>query len=108
MNLFAPLVFSSVIAGDGVAKTFFGIAPWYQIPPFPAATLPQLPWFVLLGVPFAAPGGRRVPETAAFGEEQFRKLHCRLYLRLTLAGFDRGHHRRRISGRMRQRLFRDQ
>ena len=33
-----------------VSRSFFGIEPWYKIPPFPAATLPQLPWFVLLGV----------------------------------------------------------
>jgi CIC family chloride channel protein len=34
MNLFAPLVFSSVIAAM-VSRSFFGIEPWYQIPRFP-------------------------------------------------------------------------
>ncbi|MFO1515286.1 MAG: chloride channel protein, partial [Verrucomicrobiota bacterium] len=33
MNLFAPLVFSSVIAAM-VSRSFFGIAPWYVVPPF--------------------------------------------------------------------------
>ena len=84
MNLFAPLVFSSVIAAM-VSRTFFGIEPWYQIPPFPAATLPQLPWFVLLGVLCGAVGAVFL-KLLRLGEEQFRKLHWPVYLRFTLAG----------------------
>src|ERR1700749_3787814 len=33
MNMFAPLVFSSVMAAT-VSHQFFGIRPWYEIPPF--------------------------------------------------------------------------
>ena len=106
MNLFAPLVFSSVIAAM-VSRSFFGIEPWYKIPPFPAATLPQLPWFVLLGVLCGVVGALflkllrlrqgTVPETQLAG------------LSPADAGrFDRGHHRHRISRRLRQWLFRDQ
>ena len=84
MNLFAPLVFSSVIAAM-VSRSFFGIQPWYQIPPFPAATLPQLPWFVLLGVLCGAVGGVFL-KLLRLGETQFRKLNWPVYLRLTLAG----------------------
>jgi CIC family chloride channel protein len=84
MNLFAPLVFSSVIAAM-VSRNFFGIEPWYQIPPFPAATLPQLPWFVLLGVLCGVVGAVFL-KLLRLGEEQFRKLHWPVYLRLTLAG----------------------
>ena len=84
MNLFAPLVFSSVIAAM-VSRNFFGIAPWYQIPPFPAATLPQLPWFVLLGVLCGAVGAVFL-KLLRLGEERFRKLNWPVYLRLTLAG----------------------
>jgi CIC family chloride channel protein len=85
MNLFAPLVFSSVIAAM-VSRSFFGIEPWYKIPPFPAATLPQLPWFVLLGVLCGAVGAVFL-KLLRLGEAQFRKLNWPVYLRLTLAGF---------------------
>ena len=85
MNLFAPLVFSSVIAAM-VSRSIFGIAPWYQIPPFPAATLPQLPWFVLLGAICGAVGACFL-KLLRVSDEQFRKLNWPVYLRLTLAGF---------------------
>jgi CIC family chloride channel protein len=85
MNLFAPLVFSSVIAAM-VSRSFFGIEPWYIIPPFPAATLPQLPWFVLLGVLCGAVGAVFL-KLLRLGEAQFRKLNWPVYLRLTFAGF---------------------
>ena len=85
MNLFAPLVFSSVIAAM-VSRSFFGIEPWYKIPPFPAATLPQLPWFVLLGVLCGVVGAVFL-KLLRLGEERFRRLNWPVYLRLTLAGF---------------------
>jgi CIC family chloride channel protein len=85
MNLFAPLVFSSVIAAM-VSRSFFGIEPWYVIPPFPAATASQLPWFILLGVICGAVGASFL-KMLRFGEDEFRKLNWPIYLRLTLAGF---------------------
>ena len=84
MNLFAPLVFSSVIAAM-VSRSFFGIEPWYQIPPFPTATLPQLPWFVLLGVICGVVGAMFL-KLLRIGEEQFRKLNWPVYLKLAFAG----------------------
>ncbi len=84
MNLFAPLVFSSVIAAM-VSRSFFGIEPWYKIPPFPAATLPQLPWFVLLGVLCGVVGALFL-KLLRLGEKQFLRLHWPVYLRLTAAG----------------------
>ena len=63
MNLFAPLVFASVVA-TMVSRSFFGIEPWYHVPPFPSATLAQLPWFVLLGRSLRR-GGRGLFEMAA-------------------------------------------
>jgi CIC family chloride channel protein len=84
MNLFAPLVFSSVIAAM-VSRSFFGIEPWYRIPPFPAATLPELPWFVLLGLMCGAVGAFFL-KLLRLGEVEFRKLNWPVYLKLALAG----------------------
>lgn len=85
MNLFAPLVFSSVIAAM-VSRSIFGIQPWYVIPPFPSATLSQLPWFVLLGVICGGVGAAFL-KMLRYGEGEFRKLNWPIYIRLTLAGF---------------------
>ncbi len=85
MDLFAPLVFSSVIAAM-VSRSFFGIEPWYQIPPFPPATLPQLPWFILLGVLCGAVGALFL-KLLRFSETRFRKLNWPVYVRLAVAGF---------------------
>ena len=49
MNLFAPLVFSSVVASM-VSRSFFGIKPWYDVPAFEFHSLTQLPWFLGLGL----------------------------------------------------------
>jgi CIC family chloride channel protein len=84
MNLFAPLVFSSVIAAM-VSRSFFGIEPWYRIPPFPPATLPQLPWFVLFGV-LCGMVGALFLKMLRLGEVEFRKLNWPVYAKLTLAG----------------------
>ena len=55
MSLFAPLVFASVVA-TMVSRSFFGIKPWYTVPPFEFTRLTQLPWFVCLGVASGATG----------------------------------------------------
>lgn len=49
MNLFGPLVFSSVIAAM-VSRSFFGLEPLYKVPPFDFASLTELPWFLILGI----------------------------------------------------------
>src|SRR5206468_1707800 len=49
MNLFAPLVFASVVASV-VSRSFFGIQPRYAVPPFDITSITQLPWFLLLGM----------------------------------------------------------
>jgi chloride channel protein, CIC family len=84
MNLFAPLVFSSVIAAM-VSRSFFGIEPWYRIPPFPSATLVQLPWFVLLGMLCGLVAALFL-KLLRLGEQQFQKLNWPVYLRLAVAG----------------------
>src|SRR5216684_3535747 len=51
MNLFAPLVCSSVVA-TVVSRSFFGIRPLYRVPAavFDFTSVTQLPWFVCLGL----------------------------------------------------------
>ncbi len=50
MGVFAPLVMASVVAAM-VSRTFFGLGPWYVVPPDVQFTDPwQLPWFLVLGV----------------------------------------------------------
>lgn len=84
MSLFAPLVFSSVVA-TMVSRSFFGIKPWYTVPEVRFTSVTQLPWFVCLGVITGAMG-------AAFlkllnrAEEAFKRLDVPIYLRLMIGG----------------------
>src|SRR5436309_7895710 len=55
MNLFAPLVFASVVA-TMVSRSFFGPHAWYEVPPFDINSLSQLTWFLVLGVAAGALG----------------------------------------------------
>lgn len=84
MSSFAPLVFASVVA-TMVSRSFFGIQPWYTVPPFEFTRLTQLPWFLCLGLVTGAMG-------AAFlkmldrSEAAFKKVRAPLYIRLALGG----------------------
>lgn len=49
MNLFAPLLCSSVVAAM-VSRSFFGIEQWYVVPDFEFTRMAQLPCFLLLGL----------------------------------------------------------
>jgi CIC family chloride channel protein len=84
MNLFAPLIFSSVVA-TMVSRSFFGLQPWYTVPAYDFRSITQLPWFLCLGV---ATGGM----AAAFlkllnrSEELFKRLQVPVYVRLAIGG----------------------
>lgn len=84
MNLFAPLVFSSVIASM-VSRSFFGIEPWYTVPPFPITHIWQLPWFVFLGVMTGAVGAGFL-KLVGFSERAFKSIHAPIYVRLAIGG----------------------
>jgi CIC family chloride channel protein len=84
MNLFAPLVFSSVVA-TMVSRSFFGIKPWYSIPPFEFTSVTQLPWFVLLGVACGVLGAVFLKMLQG-SEEYFGKLKIPIYIKLALGG----------------------
>ena len=84
MNLFAPLVFASVVA-TMVSRSFFGISPWYTVQPFEFTSVAQLPWFVCLGL---ATGGMGAFFLKALNrsEELFKRLRTPIYVRLAVAG----------------------
>lgn len=48
MNLFAPLLCSSVVAAM-LSRSFFGVRLWYAAPNYEFTSITQLPWFVVLG-----------------------------------------------------------
>jgi chloride channel protein, CIC family len=85
MNLFAPLVFSSVVAAV-VSRSIFGIDPWYVVQPYEFTSVLQLPWFVLLGV-FAGFAGAVFLKMINRMEFRFRQLKWPIYSQLALAGF---------------------
>jgi CIC family chloride channel protein len=84
MNQFAPLALASVTA-TLVSRSFFGIEPWYSIPPLPFASLWQLPWFIALGVLCGAMGGAFL-KLLGVTEQCFKRLKLPLYAQLALGG----------------------
>ena len=84
MNLFAPLVFASVVA-TMVSRSFFGIRPWYTVPPFEFTSVSQLPWFVCLGVVTGAVGAA-ILKLMNYSEQLFKKLQVPIYLKLAIGG----------------------
>jgi CIC family chloride channel protein len=84
MNLFAPLVFSSVVA-TMVSRSFFGIKPWYTVPPFDFTSITQLPWFLCLGVATGVVGALFLTGLT-YSEALFKRLKAPVYVRLGLGG----------------------
>jgi CIC family chloride channel protein len=87
MNLFAPLVFSSVVA-TMVSRSFFGISPWYIIPSkaiFDFTSVTQLPWFVFLGLLTGVMGATFL-KLLGRAEELFKGLKVPIYVRLAIGG----------------------
>lgn len=84
MSLFAPLVCASVVA-TMVSRSFFGIEPWYSVPPFALTSVTQLPWFVCLGLVVGAMGAVFMKLLNA-ASAAFRKVPAPIYVRLALGG----------------------
>lgn len=84
MHLFAPLVCASVVAAM-VSRTFFGIAPWYTVPPFEFTAIAQLPWFLVLGIP-AGIAGALFLKLLNLSERAFARTRLPVFARLGLAG----------------------
>lgn len=84
MNLFAPVVCASVVSAT-ISRGFFGINPWYQVPPFDFTKISQLPWFILLGVAAGIMGAAFL-KLLQGSEDLFAKLKVPDYVRLTIGG----------------------
>ncbi len=84
MNLFAPLVFASVVATI-VSRSFFGLRPWYTVPPFEFTRLTQLPWFLFLGVAAGLVGAFFL-KGLNLAEGRFKRIKLPIYARLALGG----------------------
>jgi H+/Cl- antiporter ClcA/predicted transcriptional regulator len=84
MNMFAPLVFASVVS-TMVSRSFFGIKPSYTVTAFEFTSLTQLPWFLLLGLITGVMG-------AAFlkllnrSERFFQRIRTPIFWRVALGG----------------------
>jgi chloride channel protein, CIC family len=84
MNMFAPLVFASVISSI-VSRSFFGLEPRYVVPAFEITRLTQLPWFLLLGI-LAGAAGAVFLKMLHWCEDRFQRLPLPIYARLALGG----------------------
>ncbi len=84
MNMFAPLVFASVISSI-VSRSFFAMEPRYVVPAFAITSLTQLPWFLLLGV-LTGVAGAAFLKMLHWSEERFQLLRLPIYARLALGG----------------------
>jgi CIC family chloride channel protein len=84
MNLFAPVVCASVVAAT-VSRTFFGIKPWYTVPPFDFTRVDQLPWFILLGIAAGLLGAIFL-KLLHGSEDLFAKMRVPVFVRLAIGG----------------------
>ncbi|MGO8765460.1 MAG: ClcB-like voltage-gated chloride channel protein [Limisphaerales bacterium] len=85
MNLFGPLVCASVMA-TMTSRTFFGIAPWYEVPKFPAITTLQLLWFVAVGIVCGIVAAAFL-KLLRLATARMEKVRLPLYVKVALAGF---------------------
>lgn len=88
MNLFAPLVCASVTAAM-VSRSFFGIEPWYVVPPFPPTAPLQLPWFIVMGIMCGGVSALFL-KFLREAKQQFDRVKLPIYARMTLAGLTVG------------------
>jgi CIC family chloride channel protein len=84
MNLFAPLLVSSVVASV-LSRTFFGARHWFDVPSFDFTRLVQLPWFLLLGI-FCGGVGALFLKSLRDGQLLFDRLPVPMYVRFAVGG----------------------
>lgn len=84
MNLFVPVIFSSVVA-TMVSRSFFGIDPWYVVPSFNFTHLSQLPWFGVLSL-LSGVLGAVFLKIIAYSRARFQALNWPVHQTLALGG----------------------
>ncbi|HWF19425.1 MAG TPA: ClcB-like voltage-gated chloride channel protein, partial [Verrucomicrobiae bacterium] len=84
MNLFGPLVFSSVVAAM-VSRSFFGLKPLYVAPSFDFSSLTELPWFLVLGILTGTMGSLFLKFLQA-SQDLFKKMPGSIYVRMLIGG----------------------
>lgn len=84
MNVFAPLVVSSVVAAI-ISRGFYGIRLMYDAPAFDFTSLTQLPWFLVLGV-LSGVLGALFMKAVRQAEKLYNKIAWPIYVRLALGG----------------------
>jgi CIC family chloride channel protein len=84
MNLFAPVIFSAVVA-TMVSRYFFGFEPFYKVPAFNFTFFSQLPWFVVLGL-FSGLLSAGFLKLIKVSEDLFGKMNAPIYWRMALGG----------------------
>jgi len=84
MNMFAPLVVSSVVATI-VSRSIFGMRQLYQAPGYDFTRLGELPWFIVLGVLSGVLGALFLKAMRA-SQNRINRWPVPLYVRLAFAG----------------------
>jgi chloride channel protein, CIC family len=84
MTLFAPVVFSSVVASM-IARNPLGLHAWVRVPDFDFTSLGQLPWFLPLGIATGLCGALFL-RLLRDSDRVTRHWPVPLYLRIMLAG----------------------
>lgn len=84
MNLFAPVIFSAVVA-TMVSRYFFGFEPFYKVPAVDFTFFSQLPWFIVLGIisGLLSAGFLKMIRRS---EDLFARLKAPIYVRTALGG----------------------
>lgn len=84
MNLFAPVIFSAVVA-TMVSRYFFGFEPFYRVPAFNFTYFAQLPWFIVLGIAtgLLSAGFLKLIRKA---DNWFARLNAPIFCRTALGG----------------------
>jgi len=84
MNMFAPLVVSSVVAAI-ISRTLFGLHQLYHAPSYDFTRLSELPWFILLGVLSGVLGALFLKAMRGC-QNQMNRWPVPIYVRLAFAG----------------------
>src|SRR5579884_812214 len=84
MNLFGPLVFSSVVAAM-VSRSFFGLQPLYVALSFDFSSLTELPWFLVLGI-LTGTMGSLFLKLLQESQRIFKDVPGTIYVRMLIGG----------------------